>query len=158
MTERPTTTVRRVVVGLDGSPPSEQALNWAASFAQCTSAELEVVIAWTPLVEWERAWIPTAPDWNPAAEAAGALELALGRVFGAAIPSKLRRRVVESNPAKALIRASRGADALVVGHRGHGGFAGLLLGSVSSACAAHAECPVGVVHGDRVPAVVDGDQ
>ena len=116
------------------------------------------MIAWTPLVEWERAWIPTAPDWNPAAEAASALELALGRVFGAAIPSKLRRRVVESNPAKALIRASRGADALVVGHRGHGGFAGLLLGSVSSACAAHAECPVVVVHGDRVPAVVDGDQ
>ena len=52
---------------------------------------------------------------------------------------------------KVLLDAGRGARMLVLGSRGHGGFAGLLLGSVSSACAQHATCPVVVVHGDAPP-------
>jgi nucleotide-binding universal stress UspA family protein len=58
----------------------------------------------------------------------------------------------EGNPAKVLIDRSTGAQMLVVGSRGHGGFAGLLLGSVSSKCAEHAHCPVLIVHGSRTDA------
>ena len=58
----------------------------------------------------------------------------------------IERRVVEGAPATVLVDESRQADLLVVGSRGHGGFAGLLLGSVSQQCAHHAACPVVIVH------------
>ena len=58
---------------------------------------------------------------------------------------EIERRVVEGAPGAVLVEESRGADLLVVGSRGHGGFAGLLLGSVSQQCAHHAECPVVIV-------------
>ncbi|MEO6530311.1 MAG: universal stress protein, partial [Specibacter sp.] len=65
---------------------------------------------------------------------------------------------VRGTPAKVLMEHSKSAQMLIVGSRGHGGFAGMLLGSVSSACAEHAGCPVLVVHGERdarkVPATV----
>jgi len=60
---------------------------------------------------------------------------------------EIERRVVEGRPAAVLVDESQGADLLVVGSRGHGGFAGLLLGSVSQQCAHHAACPVVIVHG-----------
>ena len=56
-------------------------------------------------------------------------------------------RLVQGHPRSTLIEESKSADMLVLGRRGHGGFGGLLLGSVSSACVAHAHCPVLVVHG-----------
>jgi len=59
---------------------------------------------------------------------------------------EIERRVVEGRPAAVLVNESQGADLLVVGSRGHGGFAGLLLGSVSQQCAHHAACPVVIVH------------
>ncbi len=62
-------------------------------------------------------------------------------------PENVSARLIHGHPRPALIDASEGADMLVVGRRGHGGFVGLLLGSVSSACVAHARCPVLVVHG-----------
>ena len=62
---------------------------------------------------------------------------------------EIERRVVRTRPAAVLVDESRGADLLVVGSRGHGGFAGLLLGSVSQQCAHHAACPVVIVHQKR---------
>ncbi|MDD0857766.1 universal stress protein [Arthrobacter alpinus] len=56
---------------------------------------------------------------------------------------------VRGTPARVLMEHSKSAQMLIVGSRGHGGFAGMLLGSVSSACAEHAGCPVLVVHGER---------
>jgi nucleotide-binding universal stress UspA family protein len=54
---------------------------------------------------------------------------------------------VEGNPAQVLLDASAGADLLVVGSRGHGGFASALLGSVSQHCVHHADCPVVIIRG-----------
>ena len=78
---------------------------------------------------------------------------AAGAVFGDQRPAglKLELQVREGGAAKVLLGASEGADMLVVGSRGHGGFAGLLLGSVSANVAEHASCPVFIVHGDQAP-------
>ena len=59
---------------------------------------------------------------------------------------EIELQAIQGAPAGVLVAASRDADLLVVGSRGHGGFVGLLLGSVSQQCAHHAECPVVIVH------------
>ena len=69
----------------------------------------------------------------------------LGEVFGAAFPAGLRTRVVEGHPAQVLVEASQGAELLVVGGRGYGGFADALLGSVSTYCIHHAQCPLTII-------------
>jgi nucleotide-binding universal stress UspA family protein len=62
---------------------------------------------------------------------------------------KIEQRVIQGAPAAVLVEESQDADLLVVGSRGHGGFAQLLLGSVSQQCAQHSECPVVIVHAER---------
>lgn len=79
------------------------------------------------------------------------LHTTLAGVFGPEPPVPVRETVRHGGPAHELIEASRGAQMLIVGSRGHGGFTGLLLGSVSSSCAAHAHCPVLIIHGDTPP-------
>jgi nucleotide-binding universal stress UspA family protein len=74
------------------------------------------------------------------------LDESVVKAFGAEKPANVESRLVQGHPRNTLIEASRDADMLVVGRRGHGGFGGLLLGSVSSAMVAHAHCPVLVVH------------
>lgn len=74
------------------------------------------------------------------------LDDAVAQAFGDETPANVSSTLVRSHPREALIDASRDADMIVVGRRGHGGFGGLLLGSVSSAIVAHAHCPVLVVH------------
>jgi nucleotide-binding universal stress UspA family protein len=91
---------------------------------------------------------PPPPPFDPQALARSAedsLEQTLKAVFGADLPSNLTRSVVEGNPGGVLVDRSRDADLLVVGSRGKGGFAGLLLGSVSEKCVRHAACTVVVV-------------
>ncbi len=61
----------------------------------------------------------------------------------------VERACIQGSPARALVKAAEGADLLVVGSRGHGGFTGLLLGSVGQQCSHHATCPVVIVHGSR---------
>ena len=72
-------------------------------------------------------------------------------VFGDQPPAGMQRQVIEGGAAKVLLEASAGGMMLVVGSRGHGGFAGLLLGSVSAIVAEHASCPVFIVHGNQPP-------
>jgi nucleotide-binding universal stress UspA family protein len=131
----------RIVVGVDGSPASVDALRWAAQQAALTGASLETVTSWSYPTTYGFPVIANV-DWEQGARAV--LEQAITDALGEAGPP-VRRRVVEGHPAQVLARAAEGADLLVVGSRGHGGFAGLLLGSVSEHVVAHAPCPVVVV-------------
>jgi nucleotide-binding universal stress UspA family protein len=134
----------RVVVGVDGSEGSKKALRWAARQADLTGATLEAVIGWEYPAFY--GWAPAIPEDVDLAGIAGqALEQAIEEVFGADRPAGLTTRVVSRHPAVALVEASEGADLLVVGCRGYGGFADALVGSVSTFCVHHAHCPVTVI-------------
>ncbi|WP_239015142.1 universal stress protein [Streptomyces sp. CdTB01] len=136
-----------IVVGIDGSPVSEKALRWAVEETRLRAATLRVVHAWSsPYHGSEIARRASDAMHGPLERAAEeTIDAALGHIVDTDLA--VERRVVESLPAQALIEAARGADLLVVGARGHGGFADLLLGSVSHQCAQHAPCPVVIVHG-----------
>jgi nucleotide-binding universal stress UspA family protein len=136
----------RIVVGVDGSPSSKQALSWAARLAPTIGAHVQAVIAWS--FPQTYGWPVMVDGWRPEVDAAKVLEDALDEVFGPHRPPDLETLIAEGQPGKVLLGAGEGAEMLVVGSRGHGGFAGLLLGSVSAACAEHARCPVLVVHGE----------
>lgn len=141
----------RVIVGVDGSEPSKHALRWAQFIAHAAGSTLEAVAAWQTFGApgWMgAAWTIMPTDWNPAQDANEMLTATIGEVFGEHPPAGLRLTVREGNAAQVLLQTSAGARMLVVGSRGHGGFSGLLLGSVSAACTHHATCPVLVVHGD----------
>jgi nucleotide-binding universal stress UspA family protein len=141
----------RIVVGVDGSRPSRQALRWAAHLAATFGAGLDAVTAWDFPAGYGWASVPS--DWDPAQDMRTVLDETVTEVFGDQPPAGLRRQVTEGGAAKVLLDASQGAIMLVVGSRGHGGFAGLLLGSVSANVAEHASCPVLVIHGDQAPPV-----
>ena len=139
----------RIVVGVDGSRHSLDALRWAAHFAAIFGARLDAVAAW----EYPQSfgWAAIAPDWDPSQDMVKVLDDAVRAVFSDQQPAGLRLQVREGGAAKVLLEAGEGATVLVVGSRGHGGFAGLLLGSVSAYVAEHASCPVFIVHGDQAP-------
>jgi nucleotide-binding universal stress UspA family protein len=134
----------RIVVGIDGSPSSLDALSWAARQAELTAAGLEVVTCW----EWPSSYgwaMPIPEDFDPEADIRGTLETALAPLRAAHPAVGVEGRVVRGHPAPILVEASKGADLLVVGSRGHGEFVGMVIGSVSEYCAEHAHCPV-LVH------------
>lgn len=134
----------RIVAGIDGSESSKNALRWVARQAELTGATLEVVTGWDYPAFY--GWAPAIPDdldFGHFAERAQ--QEALDDVFGADRPARLETRVVTGHPALALVEAAEGADLLVVGCRGHGGFTDALLGSVSTYCVHHSHCPVTVV-------------
>jgi nucleotide-binding universal stress UspA family protein len=138
----------RVVVGVDGSPASLDALRWAAKFADMSGARIEAVTAWQyPVpIGW------AMPDWDPEKHARKLLIAAVNEAYGSERPSDMSLLTREGNATEVLVRASAGAVLLVVGSRGRGGFAGLRLGSVSERCAAYARCPVLVIHGKTAAA------
>lgn len=154
VTESPVTDtpdLARIVVGVDGSEPSKRALAWGRFMARTTGAVIEAISVWH---------VPVAPVIvGTGLPADPELQAATGRVLHDTVTGVLgetpdvpvRERVGHGTPARILVDASANAQLLVVGSRGHGGFTGLLLGSVSSACAEHAHCPVLVIHGDTPP-------
>jgi nucleotide-binding universal stress UspA family protein len=135
----------RVIVGVDGSPQSARALNWACRQAETCGDTVRAVCAWSLGASGE--------DWmaQPGASAEGqrraerVLREAAGRVRSDHPSVEMEMIVVEGPPARVLVDMSADADLLVVGSRGLGGFSGLLLGSVSQQCVHHAHCPVTVV-------------
>jgi nucleotide-binding universal stress UspA family protein len=137
-----------ILVGVDGSATSISALRWAARLAPVTGGGIRAIIAWEypVMLGWEAG----VPDWwRPDQDAQKVLDETLESAYGSARPTGLVASVQEGHAISVLLEASKTAEMLIVGSRGHGGFAGLLLGSVSSACAEHASCPVLVVHGEH---------
>jgi nucleotide-binding universal stress UspA family protein len=139
----------RIVVGVDGSDSSKRALRWALSLARPTGSEVDAVMSWEVPASVAIAYLPRDVDLGRDTEKF--LEQIVDEVVGADRPADLRTIVHCGSPAHVLLDASKGAQMVVVGSRGHGGFYGLLLGSVSAAVAEHATCPVLVVHGDQEP-------
>lgn len=136
----------KIVVGVDGSPESRSALRWAARIAAAINARIEAVLVWEFATSY--GWSSLAPLSPPPRELEDELATIVTEAFDGKIPSGLTSRVLEGSAASALVRESKDAQLVVVGSRGHGGFAGLLLGAVSAKVAEHAACPVLVVHGD----------
>ena len=134
---------RRIVTGIDGSPASIVALEWAARQAEYTDASLEVVAAW----EWPTSfgWSFIPDGYDPARDLTQTLEPVLARLRAAHPNVVVSSKIVEGHPAPVLIHESVGADLLVVGSRGHGEFVGMLIGSTSEHCVANAPCPVVVI-------------
>jgi nucleotide-binding universal stress UspA family protein len=133
-----------IVVGVDGSESSIDALHWAAGQARLTGAPLEVVSAWEYPVTY--GWSPPWPEnFDPETEARVALAEIVERELGPDPGLEVRQTVVEGHPAPVLLEVAKKAALLVVGSRGHGAFSGMLLGSVSEHSASHSVCPVVVV-------------
>jgi nucleotide-binding universal stress UspA family protein len=132
---------RRVLVGVDGSEGSKDALRWAARQADTTGASLDVLMTWEVPVVPYGVW----SGYDVGREAQEILNEAVDEVLGAGRVRDVTVTVVEGQPGPALLAAAEDADLLVVGSRGNGPLAGLLLGSVSQYCATHAHCPVVVV-------------
>ena len=131
----------RILVGIDGSPSSKAALRWAIRQAKLTGASVDAVTAWHIPAGYGIAPGPVDVfDFD--SNAKGVLAEALAEVSTLAPEVTVRPQVTEGHAAEVLLRASHGADLLVVGSRGHGGFASALLGSVSQYCVVHAHCPV----------------
>jgi nucleotide-binding universal stress UspA family protein len=142
----------RIVVGADGSPASISALRWAIRQAELTGAAVDAVIAWHyPVATGGYGWSPTgmATSFNFKENAEKVLAEAISTACGPGSSVPVRARVAEGNPARVLLDASDGADLLVVGSRGHGGFTQALLGSVSQHCVHYARCPVVVIRGQE---------
>jgi nucleotide-binding universal stress UspA family protein len=137
-----------IIVGVDGSQASESALAWAARYAHATGGKLVAVLAWH---------YPSAAGGPPVGVAPEAvtseveksrhemLDKAIEATCGDMPPSSVERKVIYGHPAQVLLDESRNADLLVVGSRGHGGFTGMMLGSISTHCVTHASCAVTVV-------------
>ncbi len=132
----------RVVVGVDGSKPSLAALRYAARIAAAFGAPLEAVTVWS-YPAFSDPYVVV--EWTPERDAEIVLDAAIKAAFGDSPPEGLIRTVLPGPAARTLIGLSRHCDTLVLGSRGHGGFVGMMLGSVSAACAAHAHCPVLIV-------------
>jgi nucleotide-binding universal stress UspA family protein len=134
----------KIVVGVDGSPGSREALRFAVEEARLRDATLVAVFAWSiPFI----ADVPSGllpellADFRE--DAANVLDEAIAEVDASGV--EVERVVAERPAGGALVDAAKDAELLVVGSRGRGGFKGLLLGSVSQQCAHHASCPVVIV-------------
>jgi nucleotide-binding universal stress UspA family protein len=134
-----------VVVGVDGSENSRQALRWAVEEARLRHARVRVVHAWWlyPMLADDTEVPPLTND------ASGALQTFITETLGDEHDVEVEAVAVQGQQASAaLVDAAKDAVLLVVGSRGAGGFSSLLLGSVSQQCAHHASCPVAIVrHG-----------
>jgi nucleotide-binding universal stress UspA family protein len=141
MTEQASTPT--IVVGIDGSEDAARALDWAIEEAHLRHAQLL-------LVHGVEVGMAAATPYGGGQiyeelQEAGQAVIDRGIAVAKAAGVEAQGRMEIGSSAYALIDSSKGAALLVVGSRGHGGFAGLLLGSVSTACVHHAHCPIVVV-------------
>ncbi len=136
-----------IVVGVDGSELSLQAVRWAAEQARVTKAGLLAVtgyeIPWTILVA------PTYTEADYDRDAREVLDRAVAEALGPEPAVPVEKRLVQKRPAHALTEAAVGAQLLVVGSHGRGELPGMHLGSVATFCVHHAPCPVLVFRGEH---------
>jgi len=135
---------RQIVVGLDGSECSLEALRWAAEQARLTRSPLRAVMTW----EWPRTYgdpVVWPADVSFEDDARSVLHDSLEKVLGPEGADEVDAEVLEGHPSVVLRDESLRAALLVVGSRGHGEFAGMLIGSVSEFLATHSHCPVVIV-------------
>ncbi|ASN53436.1 MULTISPECIES: universal stress protein [Sinomonas] len=130
-----------VVVGVDGSEHSAAALQWAVDEARLRRGRVRVVTAWHYVP------VPSTVEDAGINDALNAAQRVQAKALEAVSADgvEIERSLVRNLPAAGLLDASKDADLLVVGSRGHGGFTGLLLGSVSTQIAHHASCPVLII-------------
>jgi len=142
-----------ITVGIDGSHDAHVALEWAMQEAAARHVPLTVVTVHdVPVSGWTGGPIilpADEPALERARQAVGDAVAKAAAALGESKPPSVTVRAVNGFPAQELIEASRDADLLVVGSRGGGGFARLLLGSISDKVMHHAYCPVVVVPGQR---------
>lgn len=141
-------TTETVVVGVDGSPASAKALAWAARYATAIGATVRAVLAWHYPAAAGQAPVGVAPEavtHEVEQTRYAIIDEAVAAAFGDQPAVPIERKLAYGHPAQVLIDESKDADLLVVGNRGHGGFTGMMLGSVSTHCVTHAHCPVTVV-------------
>jgi nucleotide-binding universal stress UspA family protein len=143
-----------IVVGVDHSPGAKAALVFADQEARLRGATLRAVHAWQyGYIGYTgpegRVPPPIGADMDELHTAAVATLEASVREALPDTDVEIKLQAVQGAPAGVLVAESRDADLLVVGSRGHGGFVGLLLGSVGQQCAHHAACPVVIVHAQR---------
>ena len=135
-----------IVVGVDGSAPAEVALEFAAHEAALREARLLVVSAWeSPMIVAPVGVYPVEAFQSLRDDVESIVKAAVARVAELEPGVTCEGRVVEGQPAAVLLREAQDAVMVVVGSRGYGGFASLLLGSVSQQMVHHAPCPVVVV-------------
>jgi nucleotide-binding universal stress UspA family protein len=141
---------KTVVVGVDGSVESRAALEYAVEDAARRGGTVRVVAVFPPVEYWAGEWGVSAQQVS--AEIEGSLRdwtrkevdaLLRGRTELAAVPVEIQ--AIPGRAARVLVEQSRAADLLVVGHRGRGGVASMLLGSVALRCVLTAACPVTIV-------------
>ena len=137
-----------IVAGVDGSASSLAALRRAVRQAELTGATVDAVIAWQyPASAVGFGWSAVSDDSDYEELAAKTVAEAINQAVDPGTDVRVRPVVVHGYPAQVLIEYAVDAGLLVVGSRGHGGFAGALLGSVSQHCTHHAPCPVVVIRG-----------
>jgi nucleotide-binding universal stress UspA family protein len=137
-----------IMVGVDGSPTTVEAVEWAVREAERSGAVVDLVTAWEfPSSYGGSLAIPS--DWDPGADSRSIVDKVVAPVQAAHPGVSIRSTVLEGHPSQVLDERSVDADLLVLGCRGHGEFAGMLLGSVSEYSVVHARCPVLVLrHAD----------
>jgi nucleotide-binding universal stress UspA family protein len=141
----------KIVVGVDGSPSSRAALRWAVRQAVLTGGKVDAVMAWqVPRVLRTSAWAPIYVDEASCFEenARKALDAVISGEVAPADRRQVTARVVNGHPTQVLQEAAADANMLVIGSRGHGSFAGALLGSVGQYCMHHVHCPVLIMRGE----------
>lgn len=140
----------RIVVGVDGSDHSRRALKYAFEEARRRGASVDVVHAYQMPIYWGPPEFGGAIPGPTGEEMERHAQDVIDQTIGVA-PSDLQiERIAAHGPAAdTLLRVAEGADLLVVGSRGRGGFRGLLLGSTSHQVITHAPCPVVVIREDK---------
>ncbi len=132
-----------VVVGVDGSENSVEAVRWAVDYARAKGLNVRVISAFD--IPWRIFITPTSTDENYADAAKEALDSPMERAFPDGTDLQIKRQVVQGRPELALGAASKNAVVLVIGSHGVGLLPGVTLGSVANYCVNHASCPVVVV-------------